>query len=115
VRFELDNRDLALKPGMYVNVNLERSAEESVVIPDSAVVDSGLRQVVFVEAEAGRFVPREVTLGTRGDGKVQVLSGVAAGERVVVKGNFLIDSESRLQSAIGGAAAVPLKPDGGAP
>jgi len=68
---------------------------------------------VFVEAAAGRFVPREVALGARGEGQVQVLSGVDPGERVVVKGNFLIDSESRLQSALEGAAPAPV--DGGAP
>jgi membrane fusion protein, copper/silver efflux system len=113
VRFEFANRDLSLKPGMYVNVILERQAAEAVLIPDSAVLDSGLRQVVFVEAGAGRFVPREVRLGARGEGRVQVLAGLEAGERVVAKGAFLIDSESRMRSAIGSAAAAPPTVDGG--
>jgi membrane fusion protein, copper/silver efflux system len=113
VRFEFGNGDLSLKPGMYVNVTLERQAVETVLIPDSAVLDSGLRQVVFVEAGPGRFVPREVRLGARGEGRVQVLAGIEVGERVVVKGAFLIDSESRMRSAIGGATAAPPPKDGG--
>jgi Cu(I)/Ag(I) efflux system membrane fusion protein len=99
-RFEFDNPDLALKPGMYVNVALDRETEETVIVPDSAVIDSGPRRVVFVEESAGSFVPREVKTGVRGDGQVQILSGLNAGERVVVQGNFLIDSESRLRAAI---------------
>jgi RND family efflux transporter MFP subunit len=99
-RFEFDNPDLALKPGMYVNVALDRETEEAVIVPDSAVIDSGPRRVVFVEEAAGSFVPREVKTGVRGEGQVQILSGLNAGERVVVQGNFLIDSESRLRAAI---------------
>jgi membrane fusion protein, copper/silver efflux system len=103
VRFAFANPALALKPGMFANVKL--SVDEGVVIPDSAVIDTGLRKIVFVSLGGGRFAPRQVTLGVRGDGKAEVLSGVAAGEQVVVRANFLLDSESQLRAAIAGAVA----------
>jgi len=101
VRIELANPGLALKPGMYVDVLPELGASEGVVIPDSAVIDTGARQVVFVKAGDG-FVPREVRLGSRGDGLVLVLDGLQAGESVAVRANFLLDSESRLRAAVKG-------------
>ncbi len=107
VRVELANPDFALKPGMYANVGLGIESAEGVLIPEDAVLDSGVRQVVFVRTGQGVFEPREVSLGVRSDGQVQVLAGVAEGEQVVVRANFLLDSESRLRSAIdaaGGAA-----------
>jgi RND family efflux transporter MFP subunit len=103
VRVELANPDLALKPGMYTNVDLGIESAEGVLIPEDAVLDSGVRQVVFVATGEGVFEPREVTLGLRTDGQAQVLSGVAESEQVVVRANFLLDSESRLRSAISGA------------
>ena len=105
VRFAFANPALALKPGMFANVELSVDAHEGVVIPDSAVIDTGLRKVVFVSLGGGRFAPRQVTLGVRGNGKAEVLSGVAAGEQVVVRANFLLDSESQLRAAIAGVAA----------
>jgi len=112
VRFDVANPDLTLKPGMFANVELSVDGREGIVIPDSAIIDTGQRQVVFVSQGGGRFVPRLVTLGVRGGGKIEVVSGVAAGEQVVVRANFLIDSESQLRAAVanvGGAA----KPTGG--
>lgn len=106
-RLEFPNRGLVLKPGMYVDVEPEIEASEGVVIPDSAVIDSGLRKVVFVE-ENGAFVPREVSVGSRGDGQAVVLSGVEVGERVVVRANFLLDSESRLRAAVAGLSHSPV-------
>jgi membrane fusion protein, copper/silver efflux system len=103
VRFDVDNADLALKPGMFVDVDLEVRSERGVVIPDSAIIDTGARQIVYVEVAAGRFTARRIEVGSRAGGRALVLAGVAAGERVVVKGNFLLDSESRL----GAAAALP--------
>jgi len=103
VRLEFPNPGLALKPGMYVDVSPDFETREGIVIPDSAVLDTGVRQVVFVE-KAGAFAPREVRVGSRGDGRVLILSGLAAGERVAVRANFLLDSESRLRAAI---AALP--------
>ena len=106
VRFDVDNPGLRFKPGMFVDVEAEVAAAEGIVIDDSAVIDTGTRQVVFVEREPGRFEPREVRVVGRGDGRAQLAPGpVAAGERVVVKANFLLDSESRLRAAL--AAMAP--------
>jgi membrane fusion protein, copper/silver efflux system len=99
VRLAFPNPDLKLKPGMFANVNLETESAESVVIPDDAVMDTGERQLVFVETGTGHFEPRQVTAGIRSQGKAQILSGLTAGERVVVRANFLLDSESRLRAA----------------
>jgi Cu(I)/Ag(I) efflux system membrane fusion protein len=71
-------------------------------VPASAVIDSGARKVVVVDLGEGRFEPREVRTGARGDQLVEILEGVREGERVVVAGNFLIDSESNLKAALGG-------------
>jgi Cu(I)/Ag(I) efflux system membrane fusion protein len=95
VRVELPNVQGLLKPAMYARVEFASSHGKAKVlaVPDSAVLDSGTRQVVLVELGAGRFEPRVVKLGTRGDGYVEVLDGVKAGEAVVVSANFLIDAE----------------------
>src|SRR5436305_1531119 len=111
VRIEMPNPGLVLKPGMYVDVAPDLETGEGIVIPDSAVIDTGVRQVVFVE-KGGGFQPRDVRVGSRGDGKAVILSGVAAGERVAVRANFLLDSESRLRAAL--AAPVPTSTPGGA-
>lgn len=100
VRFDFPNPDLRLKPQMYVDVTLSLAQGTGVIIPDSAVIDSGVRQVVFVETAPGSFEPRQIKSGVRGGGKIQVLAGVKAGEKVVVKANFLLDSESKLRSAL---------------
>jgi len=100
VRFQVPNQDMALKPGMYVNAEMQTGAEEGVTIPDSAVLDTGKRQIVFVETEPGRFEPREVRVTNRSAGMAQVATGIAEGEKVVIRANFLIDSESRLRAAL---------------
>ena len=100
IRLEVPNPNGVLKPGMYANVALGLESVEGVVIPDDAVLHSGLRQVVFVATGPGVFEPRAVDLGLRADGEVQVRAGVAAGEQVVVGANFLLDSESSLKAAI---------------
>jgi membrane fusion protein, copper/silver efflux system len=105
VRFEFPNSGMALKPGMFANVELETEAMEGIMIPDSALMDTGERQVVFVSAGNGVFEPREVRVGARSGGKAQILAGVAAGEQVVIRANFLLDSESRLRAAIAGMGA----------
>jgi membrane fusion protein, copper/silver efflux system len=102
VRFELDNRAGALKPGMFVDVLLELPAEEGLAIPDAAILDTGLRRVVYVELPGGRFAPREIEVGLRAEGLAQILSGLQAGERVAIHGNFLLDSEARIQGALAG-------------
>ena len=107
VRVELSNPDFVLKPGMYADVELGLESAEGVLIPEDAVLDSGLRRVVFVKNLAGVFEPREVDLGVRSDGQALVLAGVAEGEQVVVRARFLLDSESRLRSAIGATSDAP--------
>lgn len=101
VRFDVANPDGALKPAMYADVQLTLQAADGVVVPDSAVMDTGLRQVVFVEGEKGAFEPREIRVGLRSQGRAQILEGLKEGERVAVAANFLLDSESRLRSALG--------------
>ncbi len=103
VRLDVANADLALKPGMYVDVELRLDAGEGILVPDDAILDTGARQVVFVESGPGRFAPRAVTVGARGDGRALVRAGLVPGERVAVQANFLLDSEARLRAAIGAA------------
>ncbi len=101
VRIELPNPDLALKTDMYATAEIAAPATASVVaVPDSAVLDSGARQVVLVERGEGRFEPRPVKLGQKAGGYVEIREGIAAGEKVVVGANFLIDAESNLRSAL---------------
>ncbi|MDW7710618.1 MAG: efflux RND transporter periplasmic adaptor subunit [Deferrisomatales bacterium] len=102
VRLEFDNPDRILKPDMYAEVNIKSlQPAEGLRIPSEAVIRSGTRDVVFVTRGDGKFTPREVKLGLQVDGgKVQVLSGVVAGEHVVTSGQFLLDSESRLKEAL---------------
>ena len=104
VRIELANPGDLLKPAMYGNVELSSAAAgaKALAIPDSAVLDSGSRQVVLVQRGEGQFEPRDVKLGRRAEGYVEVLDGVAAGEQVVVRANFLIDAESNLKAALEG-------------
>ena len=103
VRVELPNPGLLLKPGMFAQVDMPVSGKGSVLtVPNSAVIDSGTRQVVLVQLTAGRFEPREVKLGNRSSTYVEVISGIKDGEAVVVAANFLIDAESNLKAAIGG-------------
>jgi Cu(I)/Ag(I) efflux system membrane fusion protein len=107
VRVELANPGGLLKPGMFAQVELPVGARGKVVtVPLSAVIDSGTRQIVLVEKEAGRFEPRQVKLGARSDTHVEVLDGVDDGEPVVVAANFLIDAESNLKAALGGLGSA---------
>jgi Cu(I)/Ag(I) efflux system membrane fusion protein len=106
-RVVLKNRGLELRPGMYGEVVVEAKAADAVVVPREALVDTGDHQYVFVARGGGRFEPRRVRSGQEADGKVAVLEGLAAGERVVIAANFLLDSESRLRAAIEPATAGP--------
>jgi Cu(I)/Ag(I) efflux system membrane fusion protein len=110
VRIELSNRDGLLKPAMFGSVDLPAGRTDAgLAVPESAILDTGTRQLVLVDRGGGAFESREVRLGARGDGYVEVLDGLAAGDPVVVNGNFLIDAESNLRSATGtdGVAAGP--------
>lgn len=103
VRVELPNPGQLLKPAMFAQVELPVGAKgEVVTVPTSAVIDSGTRRIVLVQAKEGRFEPREVKLGQRSDNYVEVLEGVTSGEPVVFAANFLIDAESNLKAAVGG-------------
>ena len=101
VRVELANPGGLLRPAMYANIDLKVSAGgTALTVPTSAVIDSGAMQRVIVQQGEGRFEPREVKLGLRGDNYVEVREGVKEGEQVVVSANFLIDSESNLKAAL---------------
>jgi len=89
-----------LRPGVYVEVRVALAQGERLSVPADAILDTGLRQVIFVEKEGGKFEPREVKTGERGDERTEVVEGLKAGERVVTKANFLIDSESRFKAAL---------------
>jgi Cu(I)/Ag(I) efflux system membrane fusion protein len=96
VRLEFPNPDIQLKPDMYGTTIIEINRGSSLAIPDQAVLDSGLRQMVYVAHEKGRFEPREVTLGAKVGSFYEVTQGLTEGERIVTSGTFLLDSESQL-------------------
>ena len=104
VRVVIPNPKGLLKPGMFVRVSLSGKAREALAIPRSALIQTGERQIAFVEQSAGVYAPREVMTGVQGRDFVEVLSGLSQGETVVTSANFLIDSESRI-GAIGAAPA----------
>jgi Cu(I)/Ag(I) efflux system membrane fusion protein len=102
VRVELDNPDGRLKADMFAAVLLsaDMASAEVLSVPESAILDTGKRQVVLVERGEGKYEPREVKLGRRANGYAEILGGLAGGEKVVVSANFLIDAESNLQTAL---------------
>lgn len=99
---DADNPGFAFKPDLFVDVELVAALPETLVVPADAILDAGLRKTVFLDRGNGCFEPRPVTIGERGDNQVQVLQGLTAGERIVVSGNFLLDSESRMKLAAAG-------------
>jgi Cu(I)/Ag(I) efflux system membrane fusion protein len=103
VRIELPNPGDVLRPDMYADVEIATGdAAPVLTVADSAVIDSGNRQVVIIDKGEGRFEPREVKLGRRGDGRVEIKEGLAEDVKVVVSANFLIDAESNLKAALNG-------------
>jgi membrane fusion protein, copper/silver efflux system len=98
VRLELPNPKLKLKPGMYGNVLIQTDQKERLVIPKEAVLDTGVRQIVFLDKGKGMYVPTEVKLGSRSEDKVEVLAGLKEGDHVVTAANFLLDAQSKLAS-----------------
>jgi membrane fusion protein, copper/silver efflux system len=99
VRVELPNPGLKLKPGMYGTVTLQTEAVHALVVPKEAVLDTGLRQLVFLDRGQGRYEPATVKLGRRSQDEVAVLEGLKEGDRIVTSANFLLDAESKLASA----------------
>ena len=115
VRIEISNPGMLLKPSMFAQIELPVSGKKEVlVIPDSAVIDSGTRRIVLVQLKEGRFEPREVKTGARSDNYMEVLEGVKEGEQVVVAANFLIDAESNLKAVVGGMGGGTSRPDAAA-
>ncbi len=107
VRIALPNPDGVLRTGLYADVVFEaEDAAPVVTIPDSAVIDSGSRRVAFVAKGEGLFEPRDLELGNRGGGLIEIRKGIEDGEEVVVRGNFLIDAESNLKAALAGFTAA---------
>jgi membrane fusion protein, copper/silver efflux system len=109
VRIEVKNSDYRIKHEMFADVEIHTGigASNRLVVPASALIDSGHRQVVIVDRGEGRFEPRAVKVGARGDGFVEIIEGVKAGEMVVVTATFLIDAESNLKAALQAFTAEP--------
>jgi len=106
VRLEFPNPDFGLKPEMYADVELKVDYGVQTLVPSEAVLDSGVRQIVFLAQPGGFFEPREVQVGSRLENQYIILSGLNVGETIVTSGNFLIDSESRLSAVTGGMAGM---------
>jgi len=107
VRLEADNEGFTLRPDMFVDVELAVRLPLSISIPADAIIDSGAGKTVFVDHGKGVFEPRTVETGWRFGDRVEIVRGLASGERIAVSGNFLLDSESRLKAAMGLPAIDP--------
>jgi Cu(I)/Ag(I) efflux system membrane fusion protein/cobalt-zinc-cadmium efflux system membrane fusion protein len=101
VRLSIDNTGLLLKPGMFVNVDLKSAMGRRLVVPASSVLQTGLKQIVFLNKGDGRIEPKEVVLGQQIGNDFVILKGLEAHQSIVTSANFLIDSESQMQAASG--------------
>ena len=111
VRIELPNPDGLLLANMYADVDIGAGAPKPVVsVPNSAVIDTGDRQVVIIDRGDGKFEPKDVKLGVRGEEQTEIVKGIAAGDQVVTSANFLLDAESNLNSALSGMTSDEVKP-----
>lgn len=111
VRIELPNPDGQLMSNMYAEVEIEAGAGNPVVaVPNSSVIDTGDRQIVFLDKGEGRFEPMDVSLGVRGEDMTEITKGIATGDRVVVSANFLLDAESNLNAALSALTTDEVKP-----
>jgi Cu(I)/Ag(I) efflux system membrane fusion protein len=100
VRLEMPNPGGALRPDMYATVTLRQPLGEALTVPDTAVLHAGDRSFVFLDLGDGRLRPQQVETGRSGDGRVEILAGLEAGQPVVVSGTFLVSGESRLRAAL---------------
>jgi RND family efflux transporter MFP subunit len=110
VRLNMDNPGVMLKPDMYADVEFRVNIPSRLTVPADAVLNAGERKTVFVDRGNGYFEPRQVITGERDGDRIQILSGLSVGERIVTSGNFLIDSESQMKAAasgMGGMAGMP--------
>jgi RND family efflux transporter MFP subunit len=110
VRLNMDNPGVMLKPDMYADVDFPVTIPSKLTVPADAVLNAGERKTVFIDRGNGYFEPRQVKTGEREGDRIQILSGLTGGERVVTSGNFLIDSESQMKAAasgMGGMAGMP--------
>ena len=110
VRLNMDNPGVMLKPDMYADVDFLVNIPSKLTVPADAVLNAGERKTVFVDRGNGYFEPRQVKTGEREGDRIQILSGLSGGERIVTSGNFLIDSESQMKAAasgMGGMAGMP--------
>jgi len=106
VRFEFPNQHGKLKPEMFANVEIKVRLGQKLVVPEGAVIDTGIRQMVIIDKGSGYFEPREVKVGAKAEDYYEVIKGLKAGERVVTSANFLIDSESKLKEAVSGVGSA---------
>ncbi|HET6491122.1 MAG TPA: efflux RND transporter periplasmic adaptor subunit [Syntrophales bacterium] len=109
VRLETDNPGYVLRPDMFVDVELPVTFPPAIAVPADAILDSGLKKTVFVDRGNGYFEPREVETGWRFANRVEIVKGLEPGEKIVVSGNFLIDSESRMELAAAGMSGSLVK------
>jgi multidrug efflux pump subunit AcrA (membrane-fusion protein)/YHS domain-containing protein len=109
VRLETDNPGFVLKPGMFVDVDFAIDLPPALAVPADAIVDTGLRKTLFVDRGSGYFEPRSVETGWRIGDQVEVTKGLMPGERIVISGTFLIDSESRMKAAAAGVFGSPVE------
>jgi len=107
-RFVIPNPGLQLKPQMFTNVELQVDLGKKLSIPEDAVLDTGLRQIVYVDKGNGYFEPREVRIGIRAEKLVEIIEGLKAGDKIAAAANFLIDSEAKLK----GVEPLPMKRQG---
>jgi Cu(I)/Ag(I) efflux system membrane fusion protein len=107
VRFTISNPSVQLKPQMFTNVEIKIDMGRKLAVPDEAVIDTGIRKIVYVDKGEGYFQPREVITGLRADGMTEITAGLKAGEKVASSGTFLIDSEAQLK----GVKPVKLSPE----
>jgi RND family efflux transporter MFP subunit len=110
VRLNMNNPGVMLKPDMYGDVEFRVNIPSTLTVPADAVLNAGERQTVFVDRGNGFFEPRQVKTGEREGDRIQILSGLTGGERIVVSGNFLIDSESQMKAAASGMSGMAGMP-----
>lgn len=118
VRFSIPNPGGQLKPQMFTDVELKVNLGQKLAVPDDAVIDTGLRKIVYVDKGDGYFEPRVVTTGLRAEKSIEILSGLKAGDKIASAANFLIDSEAKLKGieakgAVTGAKQEAAPPPGG--